>query len=140
MGILDIFRRKKKEVKVEEKVEEKVEVTELERLCGEDKEIYKALANTMFLDPRKIKDSLEQFVKKAKEFEKKKDLLRARVNYEIAGGLALYKGDIKKVRRYFEKCKELSPDKEYLILNNLEKAVAIAQEYYNKYLKTEEAK
>lgn len=133
MGLLDRFRRKKKEEKVN--VESEKSLTELEEVCGDDQETYEALLNTMFLDPRKLDVSMDDSVKKAKKLEKAKDLLRARVWYEIAGGLAIYKADVKKVIDYFSKCQKISPEMKYPILKKPKKAVAKAQEYYNKYLK-----
>lgn len=134
MGILDrLLRRKKTE---REKSPEKVEetTTELEKFLSNDKETYEALQRNMLLDPRKIEVSVKEAVEKAKEFEKKGDILRARVWYEVAGGLAIYEGDVKKVKEYFSKCAKLSPNIEYPILKNTESAVQKAQEYYKKYL------
>ena len=51
MGIMDRFR--KKETKVQAQSSTKM-LSELEKICGEDKETYMALYHTMFLDPRKI--------------------------------------------------------------------------------------
>ena len=135
MGLLDIFRKKKKE-KEKANVESTQVMTELEKLCGDDRETYEALLNTMFLDPGKIEASLKEAVKNAKKFEKSKDFLRAKTWYEIAGGLAIYEGNVKKVTEFFSKCKKISPDTKYLILKNPETAVAKAQEYYKKHLKT----
>ena len=133
MGLLDRFRRKKREEKVN--VESEKSLTELEKICGSDQETYKALLNTMFLDPRKIEASMSNAAKTAKEFEKAKDLVRAKVWYEIAGGLAIYKGDTKNAIEHFSKCEKISPETTYPILRNPEKAVAKAQEYYKKQLK-----
>jgi hypothetical protein len=133
LGLLDRFRRKKKKEKVS--VESEKSLTGLEKICGGDQETYKALLNVMFLDPRKIDVSMSDAVKKAKKLEKEKDLLRARVWYEIAGGLAIHKGDVKKVIEYFSKCEKVSQGTKYPILKNPEKAVAKAQEYYKEYLK-----
>ncbi|MEM3696338.1 MAG: hypothetical protein QXQ94_02375 [Candidatus Bathyarchaeia archaeon] len=133
MGILDRFRKKKEEKKAD--TETAKTITELEQICGDDKETYEALYNTMFLDPRKITTSMKEAAENAKKFEKEKDLVRARTWYEIAGGLAIYEGNVKKVVEYFSECQKLSPNTQYLILKNPEKAVAKAQEYYKKYLK-----
>jgi len=132
MGLLDIFRRKKKEEAKTTNAEAKP-ITELEKLCGEDKETYEALFNVMLLDPRKVGVSMEEAAENAKKFEKEKDYVRARVWYHIAGGLAIYKGDVKKVVEYFSKCEKLSGTS-YPILKNPEKAVAKAQEYYKNFL------
>ncbi|MEM3824112.1 MAG: hypothetical protein QXH87_04185 [Candidatus Bathyarchaeia archaeon] len=135
MGLLGIFRKKEKKEKTKTAVEVK-QITDLERLCGDDKETYEALFNVMFLDPRKIGVSLEEAVENAKKFEKEKDLTRARLWYHIAGGLAIYEGNVKKVVEYFSKCEKLSPGASYPILKNPEKSVAKAQEYYKKFLQS----
>lgn len=133
MGILDRFRKKKEEKKTD--TETTKVITELEELCGDDKETYEALKNTMFLDPRKITVSMKEAAENAKKFEKEKDFVRARTWYEIAGGLAIYEGNVKKVVEYFSECEKISPNTKYPILKNPEKAVTKAQEYYKKYLK-----
>jgi hypothetical protein len=132
MGLLDFIRKRKKE-SVEIRTEQQRQITELEQLCGDDKETYEALLNTMFLDPRKVGVTMKEAAENAKKFEKENDLVRAKVWYQIAGGLAIYEGDVKKVVEYFSKCEKLS-GVSYPILKNPEKAVAKAQEYYKKYL------
>jgi len=129
LGLLDRFRRKKK--KGSEKARQ---VTELEQLCGDDKEAYEALLNTMYLDPRKIETSMKDAAENAKKFEKEKDFIKANTWYRIAGGLAIYEGNVKKVIEFFGESQKIA-GVEYLILKNPEKAVAMAQEYYKKYLK-----
>lgn len=133
MGLLDKFRRKKKEEK-KINVESEKSSTELEEFLGGDPETYKALSNTLFLDPRKIGESMDEAVKEAQKSEKAQDFVKAKVWYEIAGGLAIYEGDAKKVKQYFGKCKEISPETEYPILKKPEEAIAKAKEYYKKYL------
>ncbi|MEA2089873.1 MAG: hypothetical protein U9O89_03835 [Thermoproteota archaeon] len=132
MGILDKLRRKKKE---EEKKEDeiKMELTPLEQICSDDKEVYEALRDTMLLYPSKVGVSMKEAVKKAKGFEKQDDDVRAAVWYQVAGGLAIWKGNAKKVKQYFTKCTKLTPNRNYSILENTERAVEKAQEYYKKY-------
>ncbi len=136
MGLLDRFRKERQE---EERVivESEISLTELEQICGSDRETYEILSNTMFLDPRKINISMKAASEKARKNEKAKDFTRAKMWYEIAGGLAIYKGDAKRVTEYFSKCEENSPEKKYPILKKPEKAVVKAQEYYKKYLEVE---
>lgn len=124
----NIFRRKEKKTKVEP-----VKKTELEELCGDDKETYDALFSIMFLDPRKIPTSMKQAAENGKKSEKEKDFVNARMWYEVAGGLAMYEGNVKKVIEYYGDAERVTGRK-YLILKNPEKAVAKAQEYYKKYL------
>jgi len=120
-----------------EKSSGKPKLTDLEEICGEDKEVYEALFETMYLDPRKIKITMEQALDRAREFEKEKNAHRARVNYDIAGGLAIYEGDGAKVKQFFGKSAKLNPDYPYPILKIPERAVAKAKEFYEKYLKEE---
>jgi hypothetical protein len=136
LGLLDRFRKKEKLMVIEQP---KI-VTELERLCGGDKETFEALVHTMFLDPRKVKASMKEAVENAKKFEKAKDTIRTRIWYEIAGGLAIYEGNPKKVQEYFGEAEKISPEMlpemKYPILKNPEKAVAKAQEYYKQHLES----
>lgn len=132
MGLLDRLRRKPK---TKAQVESAPSVTELEQFCGDDKETYEALIDAMFLDPRKIGASMKGAAENAKKFQKDKDFTRAALWYRIAGGLAIYEGNAKKVAEYFSECEKIAPDKKYPILKNPEKAVAKAKEYYGKYLK-----
>ncbi|MEM0057597.1 MAG: hypothetical protein QXG09_01795 [Candidatus Bathyarchaeia archaeon] len=135
MGLLDFIKkwRRGKEAVKTVKAEPQKQITELEQLCGDDKETYEALFNVMFLDPRKIGVTMKEAAENAKKFEKENDLARAKVWYHIAGGLALYEGNVEKVVEYFSKCEKLSSIS-YPILKNPEKAVAKAQEYYKKFL------
>lgn len=123
--------------KKEEKAPVTIEVkkTELEELCDDEKEVYDALCNTMYLDPRKIGTSMKEAEEKAKEAKKSGDLVRAKTWYRIAGGLAIHEGKVKKVVYCFTQCQKLSPNENYPILKIPEKAIAKAQEYYKQYLK-----
>jgi len=132
LGLLDRFRKKEKKIEIETKKT----ITELEQLCGDDKETYEALLNTMFLDPRKSGTSMKEAAENAKKYEKAKDLVKARMWYEIAGGLAIYEGNVKKVLEFFSEIEKISLDTKYTILKNPEKAVAKAQEYYKQYLES----
>jgi hypothetical protein len=109
-------------------------VDELRQVCGKDDEMYEALYHVMFLDPRKIQMSMTEAADTAERLEKEKNLGRARVWYDIAGGLAIYEGNAEKVAEFFGKAEGISGMK-YPITKNAEKAVAKAQEYYKSYLK-----
>jgi len=135
MGLLDRFRRKAKKKQVAEV--EKI-TTDFEEFCGKDKDVYEALHKIMFLDPRKIKVPMSEAEEKAKLFEKQEDVQEARIWYDIAGGLAIYEGDVEKVKRYFGKSAKLSSESDYPILKIPEKAVRKAGEYYRKIFKEEE--
>ena len=138
MGLLDRFRKKKtKEDTLTKQTKGVKEATDLEKICADDKESYEALRESMLLDPRKLDVPMKDSVEKAKSFEKQGKKVEARIWYEVAGGLAIYEGNVEKVKKYFSKCKELSPNSTYPILEIPEKAVSKAQEYYRKYLKEE---
>ena len=108
-------------------------LSELEQICG-NKEVYESLTHTMFLDPRKIELPMKEAAEKAKRFEEEKNHGRARMWYDIAGGLAIYEGNAKRVVEFFSESQRIS-GREYPILKTAEKAVTAAQEYYKKYLK-----
>jgi hypothetical protein len=129
LGILDRFRKKEKTIA---EVETTAVETELEKLCGDDKETYEALLNAMFLYPKKVDVSMKEAAENAKKAEKEKDLAKAGLWYRIAGGLAIYEGNVKKVVEFFGKNEEVLGMK-HSILKNPEKAVEIAQEYYKKH-------
>ena len=134
MGLLDRFRKKPKS-KPTVQVESVRLKTELGILCGDDEETYKALADTMLLTPDKVETSMEEAAEKAKKAEREKDIVGAVMWYKVAGGLAIYEGNVKKVVKYFNEYQKLT-GKECLILKDPEKVVAKAREYYDKYLKS----
>jgi len=137
MGILNKLRGKDKlesEDKIAVTTEKMSKKSILEEICSNDKESYLSLQTTMNLDPRKLEVTEKEALNKAKKFGKEKDRVRARVWYEVAGAIAIYEGDVKKVKKYFEKCAELSPDREYPILKNTKKAVEKARKYYKKLI------
>jgi hypothetical protein len=133
MGILDRF-RKKQETNI--KIGTAKVVTELDKFFGNDKETVEALTHTMLLDPRKANMKSREALEKASKFEKAKNTLMASTWYQIAGGLAIYEGDAEGVAECFGKCRNLTPISEYTILNDPEKFVAKAQEYYKQILKS----
>jgi hypothetical protein len=129
-----IFGRRKEGKKTDAKTIQKVQkISELEQLAGNDKIAYEALAQVMFLDPRKIETSMKQAIDNAKKAEKDGDIAKAGMWYEVAGGLAIYEGNAKKVVEYYGEARRVI-GREYKILESPEKAVALAQEYYKKYL------
>jgi len=129
-----IFGRRKEEKKTDVPKVHKVEkISELEQLAGNDKIAYEALAQVMFLDPRKIETSMKQAIDNAKKAEKDGDIAKAGMWYEVAGGLAIYEGNVKKLVEYYGEAHRVI-GREYKILASPEKAVALAQEYYKKYL------
>jgi len=136
MSSLGFFGRGKKEAE-EKKVER--EKTLLEELCKDDNELYRALSKTLLLNLELTKKAgeMDARVERAQEYEENKDYLRARVEYQVAGELALYEGKKAEVQKLFKKAAEIdpaSPDRsifEFLAKKeNAEKAIAVAREYY----------
>ncbi len=142
MGPLGFFRRKKEEKKEEEKPES-TEKSLLEELCKGDTELFSVLSHTVLLNPSRLSgERIESYIEKAQESEKKKDFLRARINYQTAGEIALYEGKLKQVQNFFKKCEELESNPEYKKIftyyskkASAEKALKIAQEYYTQTVK-----
>ena len=116
--------KKKREKPLEKPSEKKEEekLPDLKVICADDPEAYEALYDTMFLDPGKLGISMKKAAKGG--------------HFEIAGGLAIYAGDVKKVREYFGKYAKLSGRK-LKILKVPERAVKKAQQYYVQFKKRE---
>lgn len=141
MGLLDLFRRKKKsEVKEKKKTSESTEKSILEELCKGDTELLFALTRTVLLNPERLYgEGIDFYIEKAQNFEKEKDFLRTRINYQAAGEIALYKGNLTQVQKFFKKCAELESSPVYKKVfeyyskkADAEKAVKVAKEYYRR--------
>ena len=136
------LRQKRKEREEKAKMKElmkKLRKSKLEEICGEDKELYEVLSNTLLLNPSQLKnEGIESLLEKAKNYERSNEEGRARIAYHAAGGLALYLGDLGLVRECFKKCEEKSSSKMREIYKffsneeNAKRALKIAQEYYKK--------
>jgi hypothetical protein len=101
-----IFGRRKEEKKSSVPAVHKAEkISELEKLAGDDKMTYEALAQVMFLDPRKVEASMKEAVDNAKKAENDGDIAKAGMWYEVAGGLAIYEGNVKKVVEYYSEAR-----------------------------------
>jgi len=142
MATLGIFKRAKKEEKIEKKVEEK---TLLEDLCKGDNELYNAVSRTLLLNPEMTREAgeINARIEKAEEHEKNKGYVKARIEYQVAGELALLEGKKEEVLKLFKKAYEVDPNYprrdvfEYLAKKeNVEKAVAVAKEFYERTAKS----
>ena len=129
-----IFKKKKKDVQ-KPVSQQAMRMSDLQQLVGHDKDTYDALASTMFLNPKNIDSSMKQAAENAQKADADGDRAKAGMWYHVAGGLAIYEGNVKKVLEYFGIAEKLT-GRHYGILQNPEKAVAIAQEYYKKFLTT----
>jgi len=79
---------------------------------------------------------MKEAAENAERFEKERDFSKANLWYRLAGGLAIYEGNVKRVIEFFGKCEKISPGTRYSILKNPEKCVLKAKEYYKKYLQS----
>jgi poly-D-alanine transfer protein DltD len=143
MPLLGFFRRKGKEKATTEtkKEAQKAEPkTLLDELCKNDKELQEALSRMLLLNPETVtKEGIETHAQKAEEYEKDQRTTNARIEYQVAGQIALHDGKLPQMQKYFKKAAETEPDYpykkafEYLSKKeNAEKAIAVAQEFYSK--------
>lgn len=144
MSPLGLFRKKAGEKKKEAHVAPQTEPeTLLEELCGGNKELHEALSRTLLLNPEMtVKDGIDLHVKKAREFEENQKPTNARIEYQLAGQIALYEGKLPQVQRLFKKAAETEPDSPYKKAfeyfgkkENAERAIAVAREFYAKTVK-----
>ncbi len=126
-----LFGRKKTTASPDAALEVSV-TSRLQELCGGDEELYGALSNLMFLDPKKITVALETILNEAREFEMNGNIIRAEVAYRTAGGVSLFKGDTAGVRNYFSKASLFAASRpEYMMLvKRADEAVSVARKYY----------
>jgi hypothetical protein len=79
---------------------------------------------------------LDKTLKEAQDYEAQGNKLRAEIEYRIAGGISLSKGDVDGVNRYFSRAASLAGDShpEYkIIVKRSDEAVAIAGKYYAEF-------
>jgi len=130
LGILGWLKRKgKKRAAEEKKLSVETAEPDLKEICMDDPEAYEALFDTMFLTPERIGKSSDDAAGEAEKREEEGDIVGTAANYRIAGGLAIYEGDVEKVKRYFGRYAELT-GRSMKILEIPEHAVEKAREYY----------
>ena len=130
------FRKPKQKGPAQEMNSESVVANRLKELCAGDADLYGALSRLLFLDPKKITTNIDQVVSDGQTFEKQGDKLRAEVNYRIAGGIALSRGDLNGMKTYFEKAAFLGGDSkpEYqVLLKRSDEAVNVARKFYEEF-------
>jgi len=140
-----IFRKKKKEEQTE--LKQPRQKTLLEELCGNDRELYEVLSRTILLNPKTaLNEGTDSYVEKAQTHEKDGNLTQARIAYQMAGQISLYKGKLQQVQRFFKKAAEVEPEYSSSAFfeffdkkENAERAIAVAKEFYTKTEKLGEA-
>src|SRR6266496_3130925 len=112
---------------------EPILLSKLQEITGSDAEMYQSLSRLLFLDPKKITTSLEDALSQATSFDSSGSKTRAEVWYRIAGGIALYRGDVESVRKFFEKASSIAGNSrpEYkTIASRSQDAVNLARKFY----------
>ena len=130
------FRKKPEEKKKEARQAEPK--TFLDELCGGNKELHEALTRTLLLNPETtVKEGIDLHAAKAEEYEKAGKTTNARIEYQVAGQVALHDGKLPLVQKYFKKALEIEPDSPYKKAfeyfakkENAERAITAAREFY----------
>ncbi|HKW04766.1 MAG TPA: hypothetical protein VJN71_05650 [Nitrososphaerales archaeon] len=147
---LKVFNRRLKS-RVPETVKSNERRDILKSLCGNDGELYEALSNFLFLDPRSYEknvDTMSRLMQKGKDALENGNRLYARVSFEEAARLALYSQDKGAVENSLGLAEEAAEEKSEVrhrmhetLLTNLGRALNIASEYYkSKYGSSETEK
>jgi hypothetical protein len=108
-------------------------LSRLQEITGNDIEMYRSMSRLLFMDPKKITTSLEEAVSRATTYEAAGSKTRAEIWYRIAGGIALYEGNVEEVRKFFEKAASIAGNSkpEYrTIATRSQEAVSVARKYY----------
>ena len=116
------------------------QITLLDSLCAGDKELLQTLSRTLLLNPETtVKEGIDYHTEKAQAYEKDQKLRNARIEYQVAGEIALFEGKLQQVQKLFKKAAETEPDYEFKKAfeyfnkkENAERAIAVAQEFYTK--------
>ena len=144
MAPLGLFGKKEKqtaETKKDSLVASKVEPkTLLDELCRGNKELHEALSRALLLNPEAmVKEGIESHVEKAEEYEKAQRTTNARIEYQVAGQIALHDGKLPQVQKFFKKAAEIEPNSPYRKAfeyfgkkENAERAIGVALEFYAK--------
>lgn len=134
--MIGLFRKKKDQTaspRNSAESQEPMVLSKLQEITANDSDMYQSLSRLLFLDPKKITTSLEDAVSQAGAFESSGNRTRAEVWYRIAGGIALYRGDVDSVRKFFEKASFIAGDRrpEYkTIAGRSQDAVNLARKFY----------
>ena len=139
MTRFEIFGRKKK---TEEKIAEK---KLLDEICGNDVELKQALTMILLLNPQRTGETggIDSHLELAKGYENENDHVRSRVEYQVAGELALYEGKLVQTQKFFQKAADADPHYNHRVFEffskeeNIERAIAAATEYYRRTMPSE---
>lgn len=112
------------------------ETLDIDSLCRGDKDLSEALKRAFFINPGRIPNTAKSFEEIGKKMEQGGNRLLARVNYEIAGRLALMNGDAESIRRFFSKSAELESDEHLAkifktLSSKCQEAANAAEKYYD---------
>lgn len=140
-----IFRKKKEEEQTE--LKQPAQITLLEELCGNDRELYEVLSRTILLNPKTaVNEGTNSYAEKAQTHEKEGNHTQARIAYQMAGEISLYEGKLQQAQRFFKKVAEVDPEYSNKTIfeffskkENAERAMAVAKKFYTKKEKLAEA-
>ncbi|HKZ93785.1 MAG TPA: hypothetical protein VJ249_04290 [Candidatus Bathyarchaeia archaeon] len=144
MTPLGLFRKKEKQptetAKERQAATLSTERTLLDELCNGNKELYEAMSRTLLLNPETtVKEGTDFHAEKGQQYEEDQKLRNARIEYQVAGQIALYEGKLQQVQKFFKKAAEVEPDYEFKRAfeyfgkkENAERAISVAREFYKK--------
>jgi len=106
-------------------------------LCGSNEELYNAMSYALLLSPERLLElrSIDALSKSADDAKKGGDQTRARISYETAAKLALWKGQPSVARDYFKKALDVSESQQRktifdTVLHQMDEVARLAAKYY----------
>lgn len=128
---------KKKEIKAEEK-KPSTQQSQMMELAGGDSTMFELLSRFIFLDPEKqqAKDA-GPYIEVAQEERAGGNLLRARVNYDLAAMMSIYRNDKETTRKMATEALAVSTadtDRRVhkALLDNLDKFMELAKIHFDR--------
>lgn len=109
----------------------------LRELVGSNEELYNAMTYVLLLNPERLLElrGIDALAKSADEAKKGGDQTRARIWYETAAKLALWKGQASVARDYFNKAFDASESEQRktiygAVLRQMDEVARVAAKYY----------
>jgi len=101
------------------------------------------MTRTLLLNPETTtKERMDFHAERGQQFENSQRQRNARMEYQVAGQIALYEGKLQQAQKLFKKAAEAEPDYEFKRVfeyfskkENAERALSVAREFYSKTAK-----
>ncbi len=129
-----LFRRKREKEAKQEPAQRRDVVREL---CGTNEELHSAMTYVLLLNPERLLElrGIEALAKSGDEALKAGDNTKARISYETAAKLALWKGQASVAQDYFKKALDVSGSQQRktiyeTILKQPGEVAKVAAKYY----------